>query len=247
MISHTNTLHLLDFIAGMQECKSREDFGADLIRLMSELVPSTLIAYDQIDESGGTYELAHNSPLDVNDTAKFLMRLRQVYQQNPIYGYIQSGGQGRVVDIDDLCTQRQLQRTDFYQDILKPLGVRHQVNVLLPREGWITALTINHDRPFTAEQHELLALASRHILLAHRNVCLNAEVQRSAKGVATGLLKLTPREHEVLHWLSEGKRNSEIAKILGCSTRTIEKHVENILAKTGTETRTAAAHTKQPG
>lgn len=240
MITHSDTLHLLDFIAGMQECKSREDFGADLIRLMSALVPSTLVAYDQIDERCGTYELAHNSPLDARDTAKFLTRLQQVYQQNPIYGYIQSGGQERVVDIDHLCTQNQLQRTDFFQDILKPLGVRHQVNVLLPREGWITALTINRDKPFTAEQHELLNLASRHILLAHRSVCLNAEVQRLGRVVATGKLEFTPREHEVMHWLREGKRNSEIAKILGCSPRTIEKHVENILAKTGTETRTAA-------
>jgi DNA-binding CsgD family transcriptional regulator len=59
-----------------------------------------------------------------------------------------------------------------------------------------------------------------------------------------GQPRLTPREQEVLHWLAEGKRNSEIATILVCSTRTIEKHVENILAKTGTETRTAAAQTK---
>jgi DNA-binding CsgD family transcriptional regulator len=247
MITHPDALRLLDFVAGLQECRRRDDFGADLIRLMASLVPSSLIAYDQIEERSGTYELSHNSPLDAQDTAKFLTRLQQVYQQNPIYGYIQSGGPQRVVDIDHLCTQRQLQRTDFYQDIFKPLGVRHQVNVLLPRQGWITALTINHDKPFSAEQHQLLNLASRHILLAHRNVCLNAEIQRSAEALATRQPRLTPREQEVLHWLGEGKRNSEIATILGCSTRTIEKHVENILAKTGTETRTAAAQTKPHG
>ena len=211
---------------------------------MSDLVPATIIAYDQIDERCGTYELAHNSPLDAHDTAKFLARLQQVYQQNPIYGYIQSGGQERVVDIDELSTQEKLQRTDFYQDILKPLGIRHQVNVLLPREGWITTLTINHDRPFTAGQHQLLKLASRHILLAHRNVCQNAEVRSSMEFVGTGPSIFTPREQEVLHWLREGKRNGEIAKILGCSTRTIEKHVEHILAKTSTETRTAAVQIK---
>ena len=48
------------------------------------------------------------------------------------------------------------------------------------------------------------------------------------------------REIEVIRWLGEGKRNGEIATILACSTRTIDKHVENILRKTGAETRTGA-------
>jgi DNA-binding CsgD family transcriptional regulator len=240
MISSKQMHRLLDFIAGLQECTSRETFGADLIRLTGELIPSLLIAYDQIEERTGTYELAHNSPLDFADTVHYLDRLRDVYQQNPIYGYIQSGGKEPVMDIAHLASQRQLQRTDFYQDIFKPLGIRHQVNVMLPRAGWITTLTINHDRAFKPEQHELLHLASRHIMLAHRSVCLAGELQRKSKAGIDELPRLTPREREVMHWLGEGKRNGEIAKILGCAMRTVEKHVENILAKTGTETRTAA-------
>lgn len=53
--------------------------------------------------------------------------------------------------------------------------------------------------------------------------------------------KLTRREREVLRWISEGKRNNEIAMILGVSARTIGKHVENILSKLNVSTRTAAA------
>jgi DNA-binding CsgD family transcriptional regulator len=53
--------------------------------------------------------------------------------------------------------------------------------------------------------------------------------------------RLTAREREVLRWLREGKRNSEIGVILQLSERTVEKHVEHILAKLGVETRLAAA------
>lgn len=52
---------------------------------------------------------------------------------------------------------------------------------------------------------------------------------------------LTPREAEVLHWVRQGKRDSEIALILGMSTRTAETHVSRILRKLSVETRTAAA------
>jgi len=54
-------------------------------------------------------------------------------------------------------------------------------------------------------------------------------------------LGLTPREAEVLFWISEGKSNHDIGVILGASTRTICKHVEHILTKLCVENRTAAA------
>ena len=52
---------------------------------------------------------------------------------------------------------------------------------------------------------------------------------------------LTPRETEVLSWLSKGKTNRDIGDILGMSPRTVNKHLEHIFEKLGVETRTAAA------
>ena len=54
-------------------------------------------------------------------------------------------------------------------------------------------------------------------------------------------LGLTKREAEVLFWVSQGKRNSEIGTILGAQPRTITKHIEHILERLSVETRTAAA------
>ena|SRR2546423_4904163 len=51
---------------------------------------------------------------------------------------------------------------------------------------------------------------------------------------------LTKRELEVVEWIGEGKRNREIGEILGCSDRTVQKHVQHILEKLNVETRTAA-------
>lgn len=52
---------------------------------------------------------------------------------------------------------------------------------------------------------------------------------------------LTPRECDVLVWISKGKSNRDIAEILGLSPRTVNKHLEQIYAKLGVENRTAAA------
>lgn len=56
---------------------------------------------------------------------------------------------------------------------------------------------------------------------------------------------LTAREKEVFHWMGCGKRNKEIATILGCSPRTVEKHVEAILRKTHSENRASAVNSQR--
>ena len=56
-----------------------------------------------------------------------------------------------------------------------------------------------------------------------------------------GFEDLSRREHHVLHWIVEGKRDAEIAILLGISRRTVQKHVQKILSKLQVENRTAAA------
>lgn len=56
----------------------------------------------------------------------------------------------------------------------------------------------------------------------------------------TPILGLTDREQEVLGWMVDGKRNAEIATILGISARTVEKHVEAILRTLQAENRATA-------
>jgi DNA-binding CsgD family transcriptional regulator len=51
---------------------------------------------------------------------------------------------------------------------------------------------------------------------------------------------LTAREREVLAWVARGKTNMEIARLLWLAPSTVRKHLENVYAKLGVNTRTAA-------
>jgi len=53
--------------------------------------------------------------------------------------------------------------------------------------------------------------------------------------------RLTPREKEVLRWISEGKSVWETAKILGRSEHTIKNQVRRVYSKLGIHTRVQAA------
>ncbi len=53
-------------------------------------------------------------------------------------------------------------------------------------------------------------------------------------------LGLSPRECEVLYWISEGKNYPEIATIISAGVRTVHKHSENLMRKLNVESRAAA-------
>lgn len=54
-------------------------------------------------------------------------------------------------------------------------------------------------------------------------------------------LALTPRESEVLLWVTQGKSNLDVATILGMSDKTVKQHLGSIFQKLGVEGRNAAS------
>ena len=96
------------------------------------------------------------------------------------------------------------------------------------------ALALPDGRQLLARHLGASGLAESMLLLSH--AALEGAAPRRLQQVA-----LTPRETEVLSWLSKGKTNRDIADILGMSHRTVNKHLEHIFEKLGVETRTAAA------
>lgn len=75
----------------------------------------------------------------------------------------------------------------------------------------------------------------------HVLVQLKEQIQMpSAEEIAQACSNLTPREAEVMHWVTMGKTNRDIAEILQLSPRTVNKHLEHVFEKLYVETRTAA-------
>ncbi len=94
-------------------------------------------------------------------------------------------------------------------------------------------------RTMTPEQ----ALAAREMAMKPASLQSGAVVappltRRAAKSAFGGL---TEREREVAALIAEGKASREIAELLVVTSRTIEKHIENILSKLGFTSRTQIA------
>lgn len=62
----------------------------------------------------------------------------------------------------------------------------------------------------------------------------------SSKMPATGMKKLTPREHQILALLSQGLLYKEIAGQLGISASTVRAHLHSVYGKLAVKSRTEA-------
>ncbi|MEK7281945.1 MAG: response regulator transcription factor [Chloroflexota bacterium] len=71
---------------------------------------------------------------------------------------------------------------------------------------------------------------------------IRAYAYASKKIQAPPTWALSVRELEVLEFLYQGLKNTEIAERLGISTRTIENHVGSIMSKFGVQTRAQAVY-----
>jgi DNA-binding NarL/FixJ family response regulator len=131
-----------------------------------------------------------------------------------------------------------------------------QANILLHAFFPATSITVLPDNILrwldSADRHKPLLIVTstkgdlQIDLLASsdsRNLALLRLEQRNSlwgpKALRT--LGLTPREAEVLYWITEGKTNPEISTILDTTLYTIKKHNNKLFAKLGVETRMAAA------
>jgi DNA-binding NarL/FixJ family response regulator len=83
-------------------------------------------------------------------------------------------------------------------------------------------------------------LAAIHTRL-ERRAAISRKAPDFSSAAPLRALGLSPKEAEVLLWVTQGKTNAETALILGITEATVKKHLEHIFEKLGVEKRGAAS------
>lgn len=122
---------------------------------------------------------------------------------------------------------------------------------------WRLAEALLADRSGRAEAKQVLAeareragaLGAEPLLEAIEDLAVRSRLRPSGAGAsspaaaAAAAYGLTPREHEILTWVTAGRTNREIAEALWLSPRTVATHLSRLLRKLGVSTRTQVADT----
>lgn len=231
------------------ECRRFNDHVAALYAgaLQEEAMP--MIARTLATVVGGTVAAACLSPALPETAPDFALSERGAFNWSPeqfrllqSHPRLQSGPRGEVLSVSDFLSQTRWQRTDLYNVDRGSVRLEDDlgVDMRLPGGSLFQGCVIREERSFTERDRLLFTL-----LLPHLRAVLTLNPPRPASsGPASDRLVglgLTPREKEVLYWVSEGKTNADTATILNISPGTVRVHLERIYPKLGVENRLAAS------
>jgi DNA-binding CsgD family transcriptional regulator len=213
--------------------------------LLSELIPSDYFAIFEAEiqpapaliRFKGVWETSRRVDDDM------IQRLAHYFPQHPFTRVGLGPGPPSALMHSDFYTVRELHNQEFFYDCWRPAGMERTLAIASPKANGVTFLSAHRraqEKDFGERDRQVLELVMPHFDQALRTCRRIAEARPQANGHLQDH-GLTRRESEVARWLGEGKANAEIAAILGTEPRTVEKHVEHILAKLGVENRTAAA------
>lgn len=236
-----------------------------LLAVVSKLIPSDVIVYNKINmltQKVVYYQLpaGYVSPEDTALFAEFMHEhpcIRLLYPQSlNVRGFINSNAVVRpdfiiqpeksVLKISDFLNDAQFRRLGLYNEFFKKADVEYQISVALSsHQETIEGIALNRSgEDFSERDRTILCLFRPHIIQAFINAeavsCMPNRVKTSADQLGWKVGDLSLRESEVLHWVSKGKNNTDIAVIMGISLSTVKKHLEHIYNKLGVENRTSA-------
>jgi DNA-binding CsgD family transcriptional regulator len=185
-----------------------------------------------------------DSGVHLNMDSSNLSRYESHYQfHDPITLTLQQ--HRSAVRVTDVMPQRELVRTEFFNDFLARDGLHWGVNLY----AWsgncnIGDMRIWRDRrrgDFGHDDLELLDLV-RPALVAALQRSRGGNATPRAGLHATGLeARLSAREREVAHLAATALGDKEIARRLGISPTTVRTHIDNAYRKLGVNNRIALA------
>ena len=243
-LSHRDFDRLQRTIGELHDLDRADTFEQAAPALFSKIIPADWFAHADCDVDAPRKRVTvlrwESSPLI---TADLIRRLEYLAFDHPFSKYSLATGDRTALKLSDFYPQAQLLRTELYNEAYRHLDTGRFLATACFNPRGLTTLNAGRSMKrgdFTERDRLVMNLLRPHFEIARRTAELN-DARAAAKAMPLESYRLTPREREVAAWLVRGKTSPEISTILSVRPRTVEKHVEHILEKTGTESRTAAA------
>ena len=227
MLNKSDLDHTAKIVWKLQQPVSSDLKRRSVMRSLSELLNSDFVATYVIDKNSIKPERGFTLNIDKKLADKY-----EAYQFNDDIVTSISSRFSQPVIIDEVLDRKVLEKSDFYNDFLKPNGMHHGINMFVSKYGdnlgdfriWRSL----DKEPFKQREIEILSL-------------LKPYFEASLSDLGALYKILTAKEMKVSSFLPLGLSDKEIARELFISSTTVRTHINNIMRKTGCKNRTHLA------
>ncbi|RAN74397.1 hypothetical protein B5P43_28980 [Bacillus sp. SRB_336] len=206
----------------------------------TSLLGCDVATYNEIGPRGVSYRDYPVHSLGVETREVFA----QFVGEHPLVNHYRDTNDGAPVKISDFLDAKSFHRLNLYEHFFRPIPVEHQLAITLAApEPTVIGIALNRTRhDFTETDRALLPVLRRPLAESYANLIRAAERSGEYSPVpGRALTLLTDAEFAVLRLVSTGQTNAAIARRLGCSPRTVAKHLEHTYRKLQVQDRSQAA------
>jgi len=174
------------------------------------------------------------------------MALEQHAQDFPLMLHTRPGGDGRPIRRSDLQSMLSFRRSGVYADVVKKIGIDEMLAMALKPESLHVCISLNRTGPDFPPAAVDLLTQLRPLLTRRIAWLATSQADRWAVGewgTWPDRAGLTTRQEQVLRLVAQGLTDAAIGHCLGCSPRTVDKHLEHIYRRLGVSCRAAAIAT----
>jgi DNA-binding CsgD family transcriptional regulator len=210
-----------------------------LLPALMETVPAESAVWTELDLSAGPLPTRLVGYPELPLDAELVAALERHVPEFPLTRHTRPGGPGTPIRRSDLQSMTAFRGSGMYWEVARRIGVDQMVAMALTHGHRHVCISLNRaHQDFAPAQVDLLTQLRP--LLTRRVARLAAP---PVNGPGPGPADLTVRQRQVLALVAEGLTDVAIGHRLGCSPRTVDKHLEHIYRRLGVSGRTAALAT----
>jgi DNA-binding CsgD family transcriptional regulator len=239
MATRTRVRAALATVEAADAAVSLIDLPDLLLPALMETVPGESVLWTELDLSTGPRPARLVSYPELPLNAELAAALEQNVPDFPLTRHTRPGGPGTPIRRSDLQSMTAFRGSGMYWEVARRLGIDQMVAMALTHGQRHVCISLNRAHlDFAPAQVDLLTQLRP--LLTRRLARLAAS---PVNGPRADPADLTVRQRQVLALVAEGLTDVAIGHRLGCSPRTVDKHLEHIYRKLGVSGRTAALAT----